>query len=204
VGGVTVPAGPNLSLPGLDLPGVKFGPTSLELEEDLTLAEFERLLGFVEHLDNSSPWWVGDALLWGEERYGDRVFQLIEGAGWALHTRQTRLRVSMRVAENVRMADLSWSHHREVALLDDPNDQRRWLELALSDGWSARELGSRMDAEPDGGGVGARSSAPAPPETVYDWALKYRKAATTLVGVLRGGYRATAEELAQDIESSLA
>jgi hypothetical protein len=182
----------------VEIPGVGLTPTSLDIEEDLTFQEWERLLGIMERYEKSSPWWVGDCLAFGHEVWGDRIYQSLTEVGW----RNERLRqyrwVAERVAPQHRNPDLSWSHHRQVAALDNPKDQVRWLDTALAEGWTERELSVRMDAEPD-----TRAASAPPPETLYDWALKYRKAATVLVGVLRAGYTASAEELASDIESSL-
>jgi hypothetical protein len=193
-------ASPNLSGPGLDLPGVKLSSTELELEEDLTLEEFERLLGLLEHFDNSSPWWVGDLLLEGEERYGDRVFQLLDDVPWRHATRQRRLRVSMRVAPSVREEGLSWSHHHAVSVLDSPTDQAAWLAQALGESWTAHELTDRLRTDE---AVQATREAQGDPTSLMEWIGKYRKAAATLVPILQDRSDDAARLLAADIESLL-
>src|SRR5262249_1898255 len=48
--------------------------------------------------------------------------------------------VSRNVAASLRNDALSWSHHKAVASLDDPDEQRRFLTLAAKEGWIVSEL----------------------------------------------------------------
>ena len=57
---------------------------------------------------------------------------------------QVWARVASRVPKKVRNPNLSWSHHRAVASLDDPREQERWLNLTDVEGLRSNELSARI------------------------------------------------------------
>jgi hypothetical protein len=135
---------------GFELPGVTFEATALVIERDLSLQEWQRLFELIIYLGNALPFWVGDALLWGERAFGDAIYQAADERG--RERLQQCFRVSMRVAPAIRRADLSWSHHRAVASVDDPREQAEWLERAARERLRSGDLSTRIRAahEPPG------------------------------------------------------
>jgi hypothetical protein len=112
--------------------------TGLSIAVGIGFNEWREIGDHLERMHGSSQWWIGDWLCYGERYRRDygaamQALELKFGAlrGYAL--------VASKVASATRVADLSWTHHRAVAALEE-DDQRRWLDEALRQGWSTREL----------------------------------------------------------------
>ena len=90
-------------------------------QEVITLARMQR----------SSSWWLGDILLYGEEKFGERAWQVQDqlDVKYEYGTLADLKWVSKRVPPYVRHPKLSWSHHRQVAKLEIA-DQKAWLAKA--------------------------------------------------------------------------
>ncbi len=128
-------------------PRYSFGTGTVASSVDLRVADgvsFEewkaigrRLLGFAD----SSKWWIGDWLAYGEWSYGEKSKVVRE----ELHKEYDEVRHYAYVAANVPRSirrdpsEVSWSHHRLLAPLV-PTEQERWLALAADNGWSHSEL----------------------------------------------------------------
>lgn len=87
-------------------------------------------------------WWLGDWLLFGVKEYGDRVKvaeSMSEEIGFSYDQLRAAMLVSDSVKDAIRIATLSWSHHREVAAMK-PKQQSEWLAKATVHGWSVSEL----------------------------------------------------------------
>lgn len=82
---------------------------------------------------------IGDWLNHGEAHYGEMYSQAATDTGMPEETLMILKYVSSRVAPESRIKDLTWSHHREVAKFP-PEEQTRWLEMALQEHWSVRDL----------------------------------------------------------------
>lgn len=100
----------------------------------------------------AGPWWIGDLLNAGEDRFGESFSQMCEGAVSA-EMLNRYASVARRVPIENRVASLSWSAHAAVARL--PLDlQKRLLLDAERLGWTsdelrakAREVGKKNGAE---------------------------------------------------------
>lgn len=107
--------------------------------------EIHRLPGFL----------IGDWLLFGEALYGEDYAQAVEPTredrydvvhrvtGLSPETLSNYASVCRNVRHDRRRAELTFSHHDEVRKLE-PDDQVRWLQLAIDEGLSARELRQRI------------------------------------------------------------
>jgi hypothetical protein len=137
-----------LSADGGEVPGGLKGVVSVSavkaaFAEGLTFDEWlavgQRLLKFQE----SSAWWIGDWLVYGEWRYREKYRVAVE----RLQLSVDRIRDYAYVAGNVRprfrRADLTFTHHRLVAKLG-PAEQERWLERAATERWTKRELADAL------------------------------------------------------------
>ena len=113
--------------------------TGLTIRGDVDFAEWVAVGRKIMRVWNASAWWIGDWLVYGEFRYGEKYSTVVE----TLQLKYDRLRDYAYVAGNtprsVRRPDVSFSHHRIVAKLE-PAEQARWLEEAAGGSWTTRQL----------------------------------------------------------------
>ncbi len=100
--------------------------------------EWKGPLQFALWCQRAGPWWIGDLLNAGEDRFGESFSQMCEGAVSA-EMLNRYASVARRVPIENRVASLSWSAHASVARL--PLDlQKRLLQEADRRGWTSEEL----------------------------------------------------------------
>lgn len=115
---------------------------SLVFDDDITYEEWaeatEELLG----LSISVPFWVADALAFGEDStFSERAAQVLPDGGWGWSTMSNYAWTARAVPAELRRAELTFSHHQEVASLrETPDLQARMLDLAVTEGWSREDL----------------------------------------------------------------
>jgi N6-adenosine-specific RNA methylase IME4 len=122
----------------LELPG-QVSATGLDLAPGLEFDEWERVGGLLGRIGRSYQWWVGDWLNYGEREYGEGYAQGMDATGLAYDTLNGCRWVAQEVEIVRRRTNLSFSHHKEVAHLP-PGDQTRWLDRAVVNEWSVRDL----------------------------------------------------------------
>ena len=95
-------------------------------------------LQFALWCQRAGPWWIGDLLNLGEDRFGESFSQMCEGT---LSTEMLNryASVARRVPIENRLASLSWSAHAAVARLPH-NAQKKMLLDAERLGWTSEEL----------------------------------------------------------------
>jgi hypothetical protein len=135
--------------------------TELELRDWL---EHGRRFGA---LGRGVAWWIGDWLVYGNARYGERYARAARATGYEPQSLMNMVYVASRFPPARRRAALSWSHHAEVAALR-PEDQDRWLDLAEQERISVRSLRGELRAvrraatrRLSEGGAAPQRSAPA-------------------------------------------
>lgn len=74
-------------------------------------------------------WWLGDWLNFGNGRYGEKYTRAARITGYDVQSLRNMAYVASRFEASRRRANLSWSHHAEVAALA-PEQQDVWLERA--------------------------------------------------------------------------
>jgi hypothetical protein len=84
-------------------------------------------------------WWIGDWLLYGNARYGEKYARAAKITGYDVQTLMNMVYVASRFAPARRRERLSWSHHAELASLPEPV-QERWLMEAETHRMSVRSL----------------------------------------------------------------
>jgi hypothetical protein len=156
------------------LPAGSFHPVGIDLETaDLTYDQWEGLGHFLGDIHRWGPFAIGDWLRWGEDMWegdGDIWAQAIEATPserYDVANRVTGLNpealrnyasTSRRVPRDVRRVELSYTHHEAVAALD-PDEQRVWLDRAVTEGWNRDALRAEIrsanlpppaDGDPDG------------------------------------------------------
>jgi signal transduction histidine kinase len=106
-------------------------------------AEQGRRLGTI---GRAVGWWIGDWLRFGNERFGERYTRASRITGYDVQTLMNIVYVATSVEVERRRADLSFSHHAEVASLP-PEQQDRWLDRARADHLSVRCLREELRRE---------------------------------------------------------
>jgi hypothetical protein len=116
---------------------------SMELESWL---EHGRRLGVV---GRGVAWWIGDWLRYGNARFGEKYSRAARITGYDRQSLMNMAYVASRFPPERRRAEVSWSHHAEVAALP-PAKQEEWLDRAqhnrLSVGSLRQELRSARRA----------------------------------------------------------
>jgi hypothetical protein len=108
------------------------------------LNDWKGPLQFALWCQRAGPWWIGDLLNAGEDRFGESFSQMCEGMVSA-EMLNRYASVARRVPIQNRIASLSWSAHAAVARL--PLDQQKqMLQEADRHGWTSDELRARARA----------------------------------------------------------
>jgi len=90
-------------------------------------------------ISDSSAWWLGDWLVFGQQQFPDRYGQAIARTSLDYQTLRNYAWVARKFAPSRRRDKLSFQHHVEVAALPIA-DQDRFLAQAERMGWSRNEL----------------------------------------------------------------
>ncbi|MEI5103125.1 LmbU family transcriptional regulator [Streptomyces sp. PmtG] len=110
------------------------------LPRDLSERSWERIGSSLRELTNSSAWWLGDWLVFGEAAYGWRRYrEAVDRTGLDYQTLRNYAWVARRFEHHRRWDSLSFAHHAEVTRLAPP-EQDYWLREAERRKWSRNEL----------------------------------------------------------------
>ena len=131
----------------IDLPGCEFTQTGLTIEPGLEQLSWELIGSLLTRVQSGVQWWVGDWMQYGEQAYGEKYAQAVdayEQTGINVDTLRNYQWVSEHVPVVRRLTTLSWSHHQAIAALP-PKEQTQWLQEAVKEGWSYRDLRREVD-----------------------------------------------------------
>lgn len=112
-------------------------PADLDLREWLVHG---RRLGV---LGRGVAWWIGDWLIYGNLRYGERYARASRVTGYDRQSLMNMAYVASRFSVERRRATLSWSHHAELAARP-AHEQDLWLARAEADRMSVRSLRTEL------------------------------------------------------------
>jgi hypothetical protein len=135
-------------------PAVLTGRTSLRLPPKLPFPAWQRVGRQLFLISDSSAWWLGDWLVFGEENFPDRYRHVVAETGLSYGTLRNYAWVARRFEVSRRHDKLSFQHHYEVAGLSEP-EQNLWLTMAEGQKWSKTRLRAELratrayDIEPD-------------------------------------------------------
>ena len=87
--------------------------TALHLGPSLSFGDWQQLGRRVGAVADSSAWWIGDWLLFGERSYGRRYRGAIEATGLDYQTLRNYAWVASRFSVSRRRDDLTFGHHAE-------------------------------------------------------------------------------------------
>jgi hypothetical protein len=112
-----------------------------------TLADWTDAFRLACAAEESSPYWIGDLMNYAENRadWRARLDQATSIGGYARHTLLNRAYISRHVTGKARDVSPSLAHSEKVAPLP-PEEQVDILAEARVEGWTARELGTRVKA----------------------------------------------------------
>lgn len=118
---------------------VSLTSVGLTFASDLQFDEWMSLMETLTRMETAFQFAIGDALIWGEARYGERYSQAMEATGLTYQALANMVWVSRKVPIQNRREGLSWTHHRVVASVET-EDQPGLLNMAAEQGLSATGL----------------------------------------------------------------
>jgi hypothetical protein len=151
--------------------------TGLYLPANLSMEAWQRIGRQLFVISDSSAWWWGDWLVFGEKRYADRYQRAIKETSLDYQTLRNYAWVARRFPVVRRREALSFQHHAVVAALPEA-EQDELLSQAEKHGWTRNELRRRLRQQRH------TTSVPSEPEVVYhlnvdrDRRIRWQEAAT--------------------------
>jgi len=123
----------------------------LYFNHDIEYDQWLRLMSTLQQLSTGIQFSIGDALNYGQKRYGEKYSQAMDATGYAYQSLANWSWVSNNVPISNRVAGLSWTHHRLVAHMGT-EQQKQILETAKARGITItefeRELKGDKEEEP--------------------------------------------------------
>lgn len=113
---------------------------------DIDEHQWLQLMATLQQLTDAFQFALGDALNYGQQRYGEKYAQAMDATGCAYQSLANWSWVSSNVPINNRVAGISWTHHRLVAHVGTQH-QRQLLESAKSRRLSAVEFERELKGE---------------------------------------------------------
>lgn len=131
----------------------KFETLRLDILEPLDLETWGETVGYaVGTVARSSPWYVGDWLLYGEAKFGDDATAYEGNLGLEPKTLLNYRRVADVISPDERRPELDFGHHETVVSLE-PGDRKAVLDEAIAKQWTVkqtREAARLRKARPQG------------------------------------------------------
>ncbi|MFD8810189.1 LmbU family transcriptional regulator [Streptomyces sp. NPDC059627] len=132
-------------------PEVSAEGTRLRIPQDLSLEAWCCLGGRILAVSDSSAWWIGDWLVFGQNQYGDRYRRAMKETRLDYQTLRNYAWVARKFEPSRRRDGLTFQHHMEVAALSEA-EQDHWLDFAVRLDWSRNELRKQIRASMSGEG----------------------------------------------------
>jgi hypothetical protein len=129
------PAG---DLPNVDA-DVTFHDMALTIAAGLDVGDWTELVARLAAITTGAPWWLGDALVYGDYTYGEKYAKAVEATGRSVNTLKNYRWVAGKVPPENRDAALPWRTYREIARLDTA-EQADWIARVKAEGWTADDL----------------------------------------------------------------
>lgn len=120
-----------------------FSRTGVVVDEGVSFDAWKDQVMKLSVTNQGLQFWIGDLLLFGEQRFGEKYEQAQNDFGLAYQTLANMKWVSAKVPLSLRREELTWNHHVAVAKLD-PKEQERWLKLAIREKLTATELKAKV------------------------------------------------------------
>ncbi len=121
----------------------------VELPEDLDTDEWIELFTIANRLLDTVQWLIGDLIRHASMVWGESYKRIAEITGYKEQTLRAYAYVASNVDLLTRVNKLSFSHHRIVASLDTAEEQAHWLNQAIDNGWSSKQLAEEIRKSAD-------------------------------------------------------
>jgi hypothetical protein len=115
----------------------------------MTIGAWRSLGRQIFTISDSSAWWLGDWLIYGQSAYPDRYKKAIADTALDYQTLRNYAWVARRFEPYRRRERLSFQHHAEVASLPE-DEQDLWLLRAQQHGWSRNQLRRQVQCSRNG------------------------------------------------------
>ncbi|MET9290352.1 LmbU family transcriptional regulator [Streptomyces sp. NPDC003077] len=174
----------NVRRPGVSSVKVQKKRTSLTFPRAVPLEAWISIGVEIFSITDASSWWLGDWLIYGQNRYPDRYKRAIEASSLHYKTLRNYAWVARRFDVSRRRDTLSMQHHAEVAALTE-EEQELWLDRAEQEGWSVTELRRNIKESKATGDriqdvTAATVTLKAPAERMRRWEQAASRAGTSL------------------------
>ncbi|HEY3607055.1 MAG TPA: LmbU family transcriptional regulator [Pseudonocardiaceae bacterium] len=126
----------------------------LHIPDALDIDTWEQVGRKISVIANCAAWCLGDWLVYGQYKYGDRYRSVAAAVNLDSQTLRNYAWVARRYELECRRETLSFQHHAEAAAVP-PEERERWLDLAEEHRWSRNELRRNLRA--------GRNGRPQPP-----------------------------------------
>jgi hypothetical protein len=113
--------------------------TGLSFGKRISFSTWQRIGKQIALISHASCWWLGDWLIYGEDKYPDRYKKAVAETGLEYQTLRNYAWVARRFSPSHRRDGLSLQHHEVVAALP-PQERDIWLDRAEHFSWSRSEL----------------------------------------------------------------
>jgi len=127
-----------MTAPQFSLGPFQFTSVGVRIAGQPKLDDWQGPLQYALWCQRAGPWWIGDLLNAGDDRFGESFSQMCEGT-LSTEMLSRYASVARRVPIENRRASLSWSAHAAVARLPHAR-QKRMLIDAERHGWTSDEL----------------------------------------------------------------
>jgi hypothetical protein len=123
---------------------------SLNLPDDLSLEQYVGLAPRFGLMAKCMLWWAGDYLVYGERKFGEKHRDAMDNltgilAGYYSRGSLTSASwVSRNITPKERRPELTWNHHLLVAKIKDRHERKHWLDRAVSEKLSTRDMAQEM------------------------------------------------------------
>jgi hypothetical protein len=124
-------------------PNARTTPTELRIPLGMTYGAWKRVGTHIALVADSSSWWLGDWIVYGQGQYGKRYLEAIEATQLDYQTLRNYAWVARKFEPPRRRPSLSFQHHLEVAGLPE-DDQETWLDRAHIFRWSKSQLRQQL------------------------------------------------------------
>lgn len=114
-------------------------PLGAEINGELSEKDWWNIVGGLLRIEATIQLLIGDLLAFGERQFKHTYREVAELYGREVETLYNYAYVASHVNFSFRNEKLQYTHYYHVAKLN-PKDQRRWLELAAKNEWSAAQM----------------------------------------------------------------
>lgn len=129
---------------------ITYSKTHLVISDEISFEEWQQAVETFARLGDCWQWWLGDLLAFGETKWGEMYAQALDSTEMKYQTLRNLKWVSGRFDPHRRREGVSWSHHAEIAAIDNKKKQNDLLRLCQSKGLSRKKLREHLAKDTEG------------------------------------------------------